>query len=209
VDEIAMSNEMEWSPTPETLAAYEDGEYEEIGQAGMKTRVEAWLLQHPEAAAELADHRRLRHLWNAAAPAEPDADTWAALLARIEAAPRTARHSRWGRGLGWIAGLLVVGAAALFVVATGMLNPGPAQPDVDSEPFIVATAEEVEILSVAGADTQTLVVGQLPVGGPLELLQQGEVTVTSVAPAAHDNMVPQMRDRPPMIWARLETDVDD
>jgi len=72
-------------------------------------------------------------------------------------------------------------------------------------PFAVATAEEIEILSVVAADHPALAVGEMPVRGPLELLAPGEMTVTSVQPDARDNMtpvVPQGADTP-MFWAPL------
>jgi anti-sigma factor RsiW len=193
-----MSRESDWSPSPELLAAYEDGECEDSA----KEKIEAWLAKHSEAVDQLMAQRQLRQLWHATTPAEPDAGAWTAILARIQASPHTPPTSGWRQSLGWIAGLLLAGAAA-FLLMTSLRSRG-------EEPFPVATADEVEILSVAGADTHTLVVGQLPVRGPLELLEPGEVTVTSVEPDARDNMVPQMHDRPPMIWARLGSDdVDD
>jgi len=44
-----------------------------------------------------------------------------------------------------------------------------------AEVFPVATEEEVEIISVAGADTHTVVAGQLPLLGTIVLLQPHEV----------------------------------
>jgi hypothetical protein len=79
----------------------------------------------------------------------------------------------------------------------------------EDDVFPVATASEVTILRVEGSDTETLVVGTLPVHGPLELALPGEVSLTSVQPDAHDNMVPRVLLRGPsrpMIWARLDTE---
>ena len=76
-------------------------------------------------------------------------------------------------------------------------------------PFAVARAHEVEILNVEGADTHTLVVGDLPLKGLLELAGLGDVTVNSVQPAARDNMLPDVHlsgPGRPMIWAKLDTD---
>jgi hypothetical protein len=71
----------------------------------------------------------------------------------------------------------------------------------------VARADEVAILRVEGIDTETLVVGQLPLQGLLELASAEEVSVTSMEPA-EDNMVPKVRvgARSPMIWARAPSD---
>jgi hypothetical protein len=85
--------------------------------------------------------------------------------------------------------------------------PAAVIPDESYEVLSVATMDEVEILRVEGADTGTLVVGALPVHGPLELADPGEVTVTSIEPDARDQMVPVMRSTGrPMIWARLESE---
>src|SRR5262249_16689970 len=88
--------------------------------------------------------------------------------------------------------------------APGLPGPTPAP---DTEPFPVAEAHEVEILSVEGRDTGTVVVGHLPVDGPLVLATPGEVSVTSVEPPRQDQMVPggyRGRSDAPMIWARVE-----
>jgi hypothetical protein len=77
------------------------------------------------------------------------------------------------------------------------VRPGPAPPAV--EPFPVATADEVEILSVRGADTETLVVGELPLEGPMVLVAAGEVEVKRVEPE-----VRMGGDGPPMVWTPLE-----
>jgi hypothetical protein len=88
--------------------------------------------------------------------------------------------------------------------------PPPVQPAIvkadDVEVFPVATADEIAILHVAGADTHTVIVGELPVLGPLELAGPGEVALTSVQPDVRDNMMPHIRmggANRPMIWARV------
>jgi hypothetical protein len=118
----------------------------------------------------------------------------------------------WGR----IAGLLALTAAALWLALS--LLPGPdgnqkaslVDPADDAnEALPVALAEEIEILSVEEKDAPSLVVGELPVRGPLELLAPGEMDVTSVQPADRDNMVPDYpRQGPatPMIWAHLDSE---
>ncbi len=87
-----------------------------------------------------------------------------------------------------------------------MPTPAPVQ---DIEVFPVATAAEIAILRVEGADTHTLVVGELPVHGPLVLAGPGEVALTSVQPDARDQMMPHIRlDGPgrPLIWAAEATE---
>src|SRR5262249_48326011 len=86
-----------------------------------------------------------------------------------------------------------------------MSEEGPAVQTEAESPFLVATEDEVEILSVQGADTATLLVGTLPVQGPLILVREGDVSLRSVQPAAKDNMVPDLflqGTGAPMIWAR-------
>ena len=53
-------------------------------------------------------------------------------------------------------------------------KPGP----LELEPFPVATADEIEIIRVGGADLKTVIVGNFPVKGPLVLANPGEITLT-------------------------------
>jgi hypothetical protein len=69
----------------------------------------------------------------------------------------------------------------------------------------VAVSHEVEIVRVNGADTDALVVGELPVHGPLVLAEPGEVTLKRMDPGAEVHMGNQDM---PVVWARLDTDVD-
>jgi anti-sigma factor RsiW len=204
----------DWTPDPQLLAAYTDGELEgREALRDLRGRVEAWLDRHPEARAELAALRRLRHLWRETTPPEPPAEAWQRVLdavARDRAAPAPAPargRARWP---------LVTGAAAAACVALLLwwasrpdTPPGnPAGPAVEAV-LPLAAADEVQILRVEGADTGTLVVGVLPVHGPLELVEPGEVTFTSVQPDAGDNMMPHVRTQAPhrpMIWAPVVAD---
>ncbi len=89
--------------------------------------------------------------------------------------------------------------------------PGQVPPVADDAPFPVATEQEVVILRVDGADTGTLVVGLLPLHGPLELAGPGDVTLTSAEPAQRDNLVAELHDMGsgrPIIWARAEAEED-
>lgn len=198
----------------EILAAYADGEFEGRDDlALLKQRVEHWLAKHPDAAQELAQIRQLKSAWQQTTPAEPDAKAWQRILQTIIEAPAkpAPRRRSWRRTAG-----IAAAVAACVLIGVAMWRPrpqgpvGPAPVPVEAEePFSVAAAHEVEILRVEGADTQTLVVGALPLQGPLELAGPGDVTVTSVQPAARDNMMPEVRTQGPgrpMIWARLDTD---
>ena len=199
----------------EILAAYADGEFEGRDDlALLKQRVENWLAKHPEAAQELAQIRQLKSAWQQTTPAEPEPQAWQRLLDHLTNAPKqpAPRRRSWRR--------VIVATAVAACVLVGITlwssrfwrTVAPVLPMIaeeTEEPFSVAAAHEVEILLVEGADTQTLVVGALPVQGALELAGPGDVTVTSVQPAARDNMMPEVHTHGPgrpMIWARLDTD---
>jgi anti-sigma factor RsiW len=200
----------------EILAAYADGELEGRDDlAVLKERVEDWLAQHPEAEAELEQLRQLKQAWQDTTPSPPAPHVWQRLLRELEQplrpAPATTR-SAWRRSAAMATALAACVALALALWSAhrpdAVPSPQPAL-SADEAPFAVAAAHEVEILDVDGADTHTLVVGELPVQGPLVLAAPGEITVTSVQPAARDNMVPEVNLQGPgrpMIWARAETD---
>jgi anti-sigma factor RsiW len=210
-----------WRPDPQQLAAYFDGELEGRDDvADLRARIERWLDAHPEAAEERAGHQRLQRLWLETSPAEPSAATWNQLLNRIDAGRRRPVASS---GRAWLAGAVLAASIALFVGfllgGLRLMQPGaekaeplalvpPPRKD-DVEVFPVASASEVAILRVEGADTGALVIGELPVHGPLELADPGDVRVVHVRPDARDQMLPSVRqqgpDRP-MIWARVDTE---
>ncbi|MCI0681551.1 MAG: hypothetical protein L0Y71_05570 [Gemmataceae bacterium] len=200
----------------EILAAYADGEFEGRDDlAILKQRVEDWLARHPEAVQELAQLRQLKAAWQESTPDEPAPAAWQRIVQALAKSPNRATRPRrpWKRGAvvaAALAACVVAGVAIWSTRFRGAVEPAPAPVAVaDDEPLPVAAAHEVEILRVEGADTQTLVVGALPVQGPLELAGPGEVTVTSVQPAVRDNMMPEVRTQGPgrpMIWARLDTD---
>jgi hypothetical protein len=215
-----------WQPDPQLLAAFFDGELEGRNElADMRARIEAWLEAHPEAGADWARQRALQKLWLETTPAAPTEAAWHDTLKRIDLgrkAPRetaAGRHPwRWagiaaacilmliGAGYGVVRSLTPPEIAPLLVVAPPKDQPVPPK-EAPIEVFEVATASEIVILRVEGADTSSLVVGVPPVVGPLELADAGEVRVIHVRPDARDKMVPNVRqDRPhrPMIWARLD-----
>jgi hypothetical protein len=71
----------------------------------------------------------------------------------------------------------------------------------DFEVLQVASANEVTILRIEGADTEAVVVGLLPVSGELELAAAGEVCISCTCPHI------QYRHDPPhapMVWARAD-----
>jgi len=170
--------------------------------------------------ANLSDEERLHQLMYATRPEDPDNVLWNEVLGRIEKrlqspAARPASRNAWP-WLGACSAAAAAVAAVLFLHYYHNQAPAPPIPggiqtnNVADEPLPVAVADEIEILSVGGADTQTLVVGNPPVDGPLELLAPGDVTLFSVEPA-DDDMVPEIRfhgPNSPIIWAQLDDDND-
>lgn len=205
---------LQWN---EILAAYADGEFEGRDDLTLlKQRVEQWLAENPEARAELTVIRQLKNAWRQTTPPNPAPEVWQPMLAALECMPRAGRRTgvSWRRPLGAAALAATIALAFLAWWVNHPLSapepmPAPTPIAEDAKPFAVAAAHEVEILNVEGADTHTLVVGELPLQGLLELAAPGEVTVDNVQPAARDNMLPEVRVRGPgrpMIWARLDTD---
>jgi hypothetical protein len=160
----------------------------------------------------------LRRLLQRTAPPEPHPAVWTSLFAQIERqargegqVTRSGLASRLSSLTPWLAASAAVAAALLVALLIELgrtpqvANVGPVAP-TGAEAFPVASAAEIEILSVAGADTHTLVVGNPPLDGTLELLEPGDVSLFSVEPAA-DDMVPEFRfhgPNAPMIWAHLD-----
>jgi anti-sigma factor RsiW len=173
-------------PRPEELAAYADGELAPAASA----EVEAWLAEHPDAAAEVEAVRGLSRLWQAAPPPEPSAAQWADVLGRIEArlpAPETLRPRRRRRLAGVVTGLAAAAAAAAILFAVRLPRPTEevVLPPPPVEPLPVVTADDVEIISISAADARALVVGEPPVREELALLAPGEVTVDQVKSEVH------------------------
>jgi hypothetical protein len=63
--------------------------------------------------------------------------------------------------------------------------------------------EDVVILRIDGEDIESLVVGELPMSGPMELADSGDVVVTTTG--CPRTSVHQKRCRP-MVWARLDAE---
>lgn len=210
-------------PPRELLAAYADGELDSLPV--LKQQVADWLADNPDAQAELATLNDCRHWWRATTPLEPDNRRWAALHKRLEQrlADVVAAHARGHRRRRRLQGAALAAAVVVGVsLAWGWRPFGPAVPTPtdpaastvpasvgrDQEPLAVATAQEVEILSVAGDDTPSLVVGELPVRGPLELLAPGEATLAE-AGKIEDTEIRMGGSNRPLIWARIESEEED
>jgi anti-sigma factor RsiW len=212
-------------PTPEQLVAYADGELGPDAQA----RVEAWLLAHPEARAEVDAHRRLLRLWEATSPEAPSPDRWSAALSRIEAGlarqgPDERRHPRGRWPFRLIAGLVAAAAAVVGVlVARPWLTGRPANDpppvvkkaerpasdvvldpeDAGSEPWAVVSASEVDVeITIRHDDDANAVV---MVGGPLMptfgvAAPEDSIEVHEARPSEWDGPTAQLKQKPmPML----------
>jgi len=218
----------DWRPGPELLAAYFDGELAGRPDSdALRERIQDWLRRHAEAREELEDYRQLDRLWERTSPPEPSTKAWEEAAARARSTKSEVRSSKYEevrafrtslfalRTSKLVAALMATAACVALVIWLGIghepaqqlvqpkvIQPVPVPEDIVI--FPVATAAEIAILHVEGADTQTLAVGELPVQGALELAGPGEVALTSVQPDARDNMIPNVRiggTLRPMIWA--------
>jgi anti-sigma factor RsiW len=200
---------------PELLAAYADGEL----TAAECRRVEAWLAAHPEARADVEAQRRLARLFEEAAPPPPGEEQWADALARLEQylATPPARRPAWRRRA-TVAVAALVAAAAVVLLAfalkdpTARTVPPDGEPQAEAEePWPVASADDVEILSMDDRDRGTLVIGEPPVNEPLELLTEDEVQVNKLPDGP--GRVGRLRKPPgsgtPMVVLSLEPDPEE
>jgi hypothetical protein len=211
-----------WTPSRELLAAFADGELEDRPHlAELLRQIEGWLADHPEAYDELEAQVELTRVMAATAAALPASATWAEVWSRIVGAPRVAvaRWKVWS-----IAGLVTAAAAAIvFAVlrfgspepapTPAPPKPGPSSPGVPMvqvavEPLEVATADEIEIVRVAGADTGSLVTVNLPINRPIELLEPHEVDVQPPANNSAGTEVHQSGSGP-IVWTPLPRQRDD
>jgi hypothetical protein len=207
-----------WAPSPEQLAAYTDGELDRCpAGAALKRRIEDWLADHPDAAAELQAQHHLAGLWKLSTALEPAESSWAGVWDRVNAAFLPPKGKRSGgvlpRRLGWV-GLFLAGVAAALLVAlnlprprTGGLTPLRSPPPArDVEPFPVVTTDDVEIIRVDGQDTKHLVVGKPPVTGELKLVGPDDVAISL---PRDDGQPADMRvvgeESSPMIWTIQNT----
>jgi len=176
---------------PDRLAGYADGEL----STSERTQVEEWLVDHPEAKAELELQRswsRKNPYWLKVTPPSPSDSSWNRVLGGIRnglepasttvdyRTPTQPRRSTWLR---WSAGLTAVAAALAIALH---LAPNPAVDPImvvkvdESEALPIVVAAEVDILSLQGDDASLLLVGQPPLGGPIVLVGIGDVALDAI-----------------------------
>jgi anti-sigma-K factor RskA len=185
---------------PRLLAAYADGEVTPEERA----RIEAWLTDHPEAAAEVDAQRSLARLYEETPPPAPSEEEWRDVLAGIELEVNKPRPKpalpprRWPRYL-LNAGYGLALAAACVLLTVALWSPLPTTPTtqpqktgpvvVVDDPLVIASGEDIRIESMNDADRAALIVGDPPVRAPLlELLGPDEVKVTKVEPTDDGHM---------------------
>ena len=194
----------------ELLAAYVDGE---LTPAECR-RVETWLADHPEARADVEAQRRLARLFEEAAPPPPGPVQWADALARVERGLAVPQALPAGRRRAVVtAAALVAAAAVLLALALRDPPARPVRPDVEppatEEPWPVASADEVEVLSMDDRDRGTLVVGEPPVNVPVELVTAQEVQVNKLEPDEQGRVGRLYGNGSPMVVMPLGPGPDD
>jgi hypothetical protein len=137
---------------------------------------------------DLADLVRLRELYRSVSPPELEDTAWTATLTRIHDAVHSspsrlsgptrsgasrAASRRWGALVG------IAAAAALLAVllARPWWSKAPTPQPTPEEPFPVAEAGDVDILSIDARDVAGLVVGEPPIAGELIFARQDDVRV--------------------------------
>ena len=188
-------------PSPEQLAAFLDGELDPAA----RSRVEAWLSVHPDAAAEIDGQHRLARLWRDNPPPEPGPGAWAATLARVEARlpVPVQRPRRLPRALWLCAGAAAAVLAAVLVGRAFLPGTLPKVEKVD--PLPVVEPGDVTIISMDARDAGALVVAVPPIQQPLLVAGQDDVSVMDMEPYwKDDGQVPQIGEgEVPMITAPL------
>ena len=197
---------------PELLAAYTDGE---LTPAECR-RVEAWIAAHPEAQADLEGQCRLARLLEETVPPPPAGEQWADVLARIERdlATPPARSRTWFRRIGAATAVLAAAAVVLLAIALRRPPEAPEEPHTapTEDPWPVASADDVLILSMDDRDRGTLVVGKPPVNESLVLMGEGNVKVDDVQPddsGRRGQLVVSKDSRVPMMIMSLGADPED
>ena len=174
------------APRPEELAAFLDGELD----PALRVRVEDWLADHADESAEVDELRSLGRMVQTTGAAELEEPAWSAVLDRIEAAAAHVRQVQFWRR----AALTGVAAAVLLL---SFLLTRPAGRDLargdTAEPLVLASHDDVEIISMHGGDTSALIVGFPPLREPLVLASPEDISIDGVEPDSTSGMMPNVR----------------
>src|SRR5262245_29005621 len=209
-------------PTPAELAAWADGELDE----GTAAHVESWLADHPDALADTlaqgeAD-RRLVALFRAHPPADPSPTAWHDTRRRLDAALAAPRRPRWpGFLLGILSAAAVLGALAAASLLLPALKHRPVEDsragvvldpaDNNDEPFAVAVASEVQIISMDARDADRVLVGQ-PLLDSIDFATPEDIELVNLEDEPEDGRWPtalQRGSRMPMVIVRADRTDDE
>ncbi len=174
---------------------------------------ETWLTEHPEAKDDFADLPRLRELYQSICPPEPDDAAWNAVQARIHESISRGQSERTSsrRPLWAILGLTAAAAILSLLLARSLWPTRAPTPGVE-EPFPVAEADEVTIISMDARDVAALVVGEPPVGGELEFARPEDIRVIRCERCPHSGRMARLEqdgEVPMFVTAAVEPTNDD
>lgn len=164
-------------PRAEELAAYADGELAPLD----RKRIEAWLAEHPESAAEVKKIQHLRQTFRDTAAPEPSESGWAAVLERITRGLSRAKERQRQRANGArYVRLAGAALAATLLLAISFRAVWHSQSHGARPVLPVALATDVDIISVEAADAGALVVGELPLHSPIVLASPGDIALKNL-----------------------------
>lgn len=187
-------------PRREELAAYFDGEL----SGPRRQQLEEWLADHADALTDLEEWRHVAEVTRATQAADPGPAVWSQVLARIAATtqPVRPRYQPWLR-----VALASAGAVAAALLLAILLSKSPS--DGEPESLVMASAADVEIISIDADDVPALVVGHAPLREPLVLADSADINLEHIEPD-HDGSMPSIRwwvgVEAPMIVATLTPD---
>jgi hypothetical protein len=195
---------------PELLAAYADGELDPDTRAAVERWLADHPQARDELLAQRQLSPANWPLWQKAEPPLPSPDAWMGVRDAIldavlnpPVAPAEPAVRRWRRVGAWLAGGLTAAAAAAAVVWVALRPPAAPAPNLALPPDVVkvvpapppappedplaefdvipiATADDVDLQRVAGADDAAYPVGTPPLAGPVILASQEDVELESV-----------------------------
>jgi hypothetical protein len=163
--------------------------------------LQGWLREHPEAHGDLADLHRLRELYQSVNLPQPEEAAWAPILTRIrDAVPAVNPQRKHSPRPLWTMVSLTAAAILAGILLTRVwwigvphAQPQPQpQPQLTEEPFPVAEADDVTIISMDARDVAALVVGEPPVSGDLEFVRAADIRVIKCERCPKSGNVPRL-----------------
>ncbi|MHB1422937.1 MAG: hypothetical protein ACYC3I_07045 [Gemmataceae bacterium] len=180
-----------------------------------RDNLEEWLTEHPEVKEDLDDLPRLRELYQSAPPPQPIESTWNTVRSRLhDSLGRNQSRRRVSPRLRWsILGLTAAAAAvlALFLTRSWWTTQAPPPPPQIVEPFPVAEADDIAIISMDARDVAALVVGEPPVWGDLEFARPEDIRVIRCERCPHSGRFARLEpgDEVPMLVTAFDPANDD